>query len=538
MLKTGPGGGPLEGAEFGLYSDQACTQLATSGRTDGNGMLVFSPTGANGTPGQANMVWANSSNTQYYLKETKAPEGHTINNTATPIVVGTYGIYADAGTADNNVSVVADVGRLTQTMRQYAMDGNVDITLQDITAFMQTQESGKFTLNGWKDAKLDGTDVLRSMNLHFNKNQFVDYGLHDEDGGKGYYPFFVTNTGYIRTRVEQNQDTSRYEARPSDTNKDKLGHTDLTNLFSLLNIVVVTDRNPNSAPTGQLTISKKLTGTGLTDVDYAKLFRFKLELKDKDGNPLSGSFDYRFYGKDKVGTVSSGDTLLLHHDESVTILGLPAGTTYTVTEASENGWHVTPDSGTVTGTIVKDQAAEAAFTNSKDPNNPSPPIDPDPDNPGPTPPSPPDDPKPTPPPDEPKPTPTPPPDDPGPTPTPPPDNPQPTPTLPVFPPLYPTLPDPNDPNSPDEVTIWEDDVPITYIKVWDPVIDEWVYIPEGDIPKISLTDDPVPPVDPVPPADSTVPPTGDISLAWYLVFGAALTGLIALLLKKLLRKEE
>ena len=67
----------------------------------------------------------------------------TINETIVPVVVGTYSIYADAGTKGDGVSVMAAVGRLTQTMRQYAMGNDVDITLRDITAVEQRQPSGK-----------------------------------------------------------------------------------------------------------------------------------------------------------------------------------------------------------------------------------------------------------------------------------------------------------------------------------------------------------------------------------------------------------
>jgi small subunit ribosomal protein S2 len=31
----------------------------------------------------------------------------------------------------------------------------------------------------------------------------MDYGLHDEDGGQVYDPFFVTDTGFIRTRIQR-----------------------------------------------------------------------------------------------------------------------------------------------------------------------------------------------------------------------------------------------------------------------------------------------------------------------------------------------
>ncbi len=51
--------------------------------------------------------------------------------------------------------------------------------------------------------------------------------------------------------------------------------------------------------------------------------------------PLEGDF-YYFYGDDKVGavkqTIGDKDQFVLHHDESITILGLPEGTKFTVKE--------------------------------------------------------------------------------------------------------------------------------------------------------------------------------------------------------------
>ncbi len=370
VMKVDQDGKPLEGTEFGLYSDAGCTTQVSSGKTNAEGMLIFSPSGDN-SDGHAKMVWAGSTNTQYYLKEKIAPAGYHLNPTVVPVIVGTYSIYADAGTAGNGISVMAGVGRLTQTMRQYAMDSNVDITLQDITAFMQMQPSGTFQLTGWQDIKLEDTNVVRSMNLHFGKNAEVDYGLHDEDGGKLYKPFFVTDAGFIRARVQQNYAAlmgGMYEGAKPDANKDNLGETDLTNLFSLLNIVVVTDRIDSEIRTGKLTIGKKLTGSGLTDPDYTRNFTFAVEFKDADGNPLPGR--YYFYGDNKVGYVGDGDNLVLHHDEAITILGLPEGTKYKVTEVAENGWHVTPETGVYTGEIRKDETIELRYTNSKDPKKP------------------------------------------------------------------------------------------------------------------------------------------------------------------------
>lgn len=84
------------------------------------------------------------------------------------------------------------------------------------------------------------------------------------------------------------------------------------------------------------------------------------------------------------------------------------------------------------------------------------------------------------PPDEPEPTEAPQPTgSPKPTGSPTPGNPSPSPENPG----YPTeLPDPNDPDSPEEITIWEDGVSKTYVKLWNPEIEEWVYILDSEIP--------------------------------------------------------
>ena len=90
---------------------------------------------------------------------------------------------------------------------------------------------------------------------------------------------------------------------------------------------------------------------------------------------------------------------------------------------------------------------------------------------------------------------------------------------PETPPDRPTeLPDPNDPDSPDTITIWDDGVPKTYIRVWDPDQGEWVYIPDNEVPLIPMTEDTL----------RTAP--------WIMVCLSSLAGLCAFLRKK--RPEE
>lgn len=378
VQKVDQDGTGINGAEFGLF-DSSNKQVAT-GRTaqiDGqDGVLIFTPkpvmTGGSVKNGYSEMRWVNNrGEDHYYLKETKAPVGYKINETKIPIIVGIYSIYADAGVADDGVSVMAGVGKLAQTMTKYASDGDVNITLRDISAIGQTQKSGMFSLTGWQDIKLDGTGIKRQMNLHYGINAVVDYGLHDQDGGKNLRPFFVTDTGFIRARVVQNYEAlsgnGYHSSEENNANKDDIGDTDITSLFSLLNTVVVTDKTTKDTKTGELTIRKTVTGNNITDADYNRNFNFSVDFVG------TGDKKFYFYGTDKSGYVKSGDVIPLHHDESITILGLPEGTRFTVTEQDEssNGWYVTPKRGKFDGVIKAQDVFIASFTNRRTVNEPT-----------------------------------------------------------------------------------------------------------------------------------------------------------------------
>lgn len=116
--------------------------------------------------------------------------------------------------------------------------------------------------------------------------------------------------------------------------------------------VTVTNSKKPVPSTGSLTISKTVTGNG---GDTSKDFTFTVTFSDSDTYNYTGS---------KTGTIKSGDSFTLRHGQSITILGLPVGASYTVTEAETNKDGYTTSSTGSSGKILEGTMT-AAFTNSK-----------------------------------------------------------------------------------------------------------------------------------------------------------------------------
>ena len=124
--------------------------------------------------------------------------------------------------------------------------------------------------------------------------------------------------------------------------------------------ITVAFKNTYTAPkTGNLTVTKTITGSGLTADDRATQFTFTVTLSDKT---INGTFG------DMVFT-NGVATFTLKGGESKTANGLPEGVTYTVTETAPSGWKQTAANG-ATGTIKSGATARASFTNTKDTTTP------------------------------------------------------------------------------------------------------------------------------------------------------------------------
>lgn len=222
--------------------------------------------------------------------------------------------------------------------------------------------------------------------------------MPDADGSNGYYMWQVANG--IRVIFDKNGGDT--EASPSVMIQDKV--VDVVNHFALPTV------EPTRTGYDFVNWNTKQDGTGdiftaATDVtkNMTVYAQWKSNAKGalKVSNTVSGSagdttkpftftvtVDSSINGTYGEMTFTAGSaTFTLRHGESLTAVGLPADTAYTVAESDNEGYTVTASGAT--GTISKDGTAVAAFTNNREVPSTQPPTTSAPENPaGPTKPAP------------------------------------------------------------------------------------------------------------------------------------------------------
>lgn len=286
---------------------------------------------------------------EYYLVETSAPFGYRLNKTAIPIIVDNTGVYADAGTKNDGVSVLRGVGSVIRSMVQFAAEDDVDTTLHNIVAELFTEKANEDGTTSWITSGV--------LHLEFaNEGGQLDYGPH-EAGGK---LALATETGWSKLLIRQCADH-----KSNSGNYTNLGDRDITNLFSgTVTVRVENDR------TGNLKISKTVTAENNNAPDDDE-FSFTVTVAGASGTYKTVDTN----GKRGTITFTEGtatETVTLRNGENFTILGLPCGATYTVTETQKPGY--TPsitvkgdttakrDGATVTGTIQHNTSEADAVT--------------------------------------------------------------------------------------------------------------------------------------------------------------------------------
>lgn len=186
-------------------------------------------------PGAASFVGIPSGS--YYLVQTKAPKGYTINPTAIEVVVDDNGVHVNAGDPDDYVSVSLGVGKIAKGINQFAMNDGLDATLHDISVNLETAPSYRYDekinedQSSWKR-----TDTSTSLSYE-PESSVIEYS---PTTGEGLINLrYDENWGRIEINQTDSENTDPTKTLPQGTPKQNLlnekeqdGLENLNGLFS------------------------------------------------------------------------------------------------------------------------------------------------------------------------------------------------------------------------------------------------------------------------------------------------------------------
>lgn len=236
LRKTDESGKPLAGVTFDLYETgpdfvKQGTALQTL-TSDDQGELTVSDRAGQDTISQG----------YYLLEETNAPDPYVAQSTPIRIVVNDDGIFVNAGTATDNVTVETGIHALADSMKGFAANDDVDATLHDVQAKPQTGDwdaaRQKFT---WSDTSANA--------LHLNYDPTAGSGLIYQPtanitGNAGTY---TATEGWSRLNI-----TQCLLHNGQDKNKQDLGDQSLNALFTGSTVIHVVNSKP-ATPTPSAT---------------------------------------------------------------------------------------------------------------------------------------------------------------------------------------------------------------------------------------------------------------------------------------------
>lgn len=300
-------------------------------------------------------------NGEYYLVETEAPAGYKKSDKVIHVIVDDTGVYADAGGANDGVTVSRGVGSIVKSMVQFAADDMVDATLHDILATLYTNASISDPTQdqGWSMSNPEQTTHLQ----YLNTNKLLEYGPISDK----FALTLSTDVGWSKLEIQQCMDHDDGTESP----KQNIEGKDLVNLFSGTVIVGVENER-----IGGLTISKTVeTDQGQT-APAEDDFTFTIAANASAvANKAYDSIHYAADGTETENQISFSaegtEEVNLKNGESIYIHGLPIGTQFTVTEAENKDYEtsVSVNSGQSTDTnagsvtISNDDNAKIDFTN-------------------------------------------------------------------------------------------------------------------------------------------------------------------------------
>ena len=235
LRKTDESDNPLAGVTFALYKTgpdfvKQGTALQTL-TSDAQGKLTVSDKVGEDTISQG----------YYLLEETRAPAPYVAQSTPIQIVVNDDGIFVNAGTATDNVTVETGIHALADSMKGFAANDDVDATLHDVQAKPQT--------GAWDAASKTFTWTDTSANaLHLNYDPTARSGLiyQPTDNIPGNAGTYTATEGWSRLNITQCRNHNRTQ------NKQYLGTQSLNALFTGSTVIHVVNSKP-ATPTPSAT---------------------------------------------------------------------------------------------------------------------------------------------------------------------------------------------------------------------------------------------------------------------------------------------
>lgn len=228
----------------------------------------------------------------YYLIETKAPDGYTVNKKAVKVIVNGDGVFADAGADKDGITTLVGVGSLVDSMAQFGSgtQAGLDRTLADIIVTKQTGTLDNAGGLSWSNA--NPTETLY-LSRDLNNSAALQY---EPTAGATNNAYFESDTGWTaigsinQNYKSENPHVTADNKTQLDTNEND-PKKDVKDLFSRTTVVRVAD-----TPIG-LTITKAVTGGTVTAEAINAItankptFTFKVyKLKDGDSEETDTAY--------------------------------------------------------------------------------------------------------------------------------------------------------------------------------------------------------------------------------------------------------
>lgn len=290
------------------------------------------PTDEDGTAAFTNM-----STGTYYVREIEAPSGYQINSTEVMALVDESAVYANAGTANDGVTVARGTGYLVSSVDQFASQGDIDNTLTWIFEMMRVSpvstsfadsdfvHSEAYKSWGYLKENYDGENLTEKTTQHEANDALRTYLTYSPDANNQLFNYVVNtervNNGDTR-RLYTNVGWSYYELYQDwhwalgvdgnilshknesaaytllTDNGERTGNlVEIANLFSRATYIQVTD----AKVTGDLEIRKTVVNAGNAPKNDSGEFEFTVTLKNAKGTALTGSYHYTVYDVDENG---------------------------------------------------------------------------------------------------------------------------------------------------------------------------------------------------------------------------------------------